>query len=271
MRFFDAHNHLQDDCLDPWRESIVRVCTDLPVASMVVNGMTEADWPEVASLAQRFPFARPSFGLHPWYLHSRSRAWEAHLREALRQHPTAGVGEFGLDRWIPNHDLADQIDVFRIHLAIAGELGRAASIHCLRAWDELLPLLEETVLPWRGFLVHAYGGPPDLVPRLVDLGAYFSFSGYFLSPGQERKLPAFRLMPPGRLLVETDAPAMPLPASQAEFVLPRRKDGPVLNHPGNIRAVYLGLAQVRAMDPEALSDQVEANFRRLFAGSPGLG
>src|SRR4051812_6773741 len=98
MRFFDAHNHLQDDWLRLHQEQVIGVCAALRVARMVVNGTTEADWPEVASLAGRIPFVLPSFGLHPWHLHLRSGCWEDRLREALGRQSEAAVGEFGLDR-----------------------------------------------------------------------------------------------------------------------------------------------------------------------------
>jgi TatD DNase family protein len=166
------------------------------------------------------------------------------------------------------YDFEDQIAVFRTHLEIAVEFGRPATIHCLRAWDDLANLLERSALPSPGFLVHAYGGPAGLVPHLVRLGAYFSFSGYFLNPNQERKLAAFRLMPADRLLVETDAPAMPLPVDRAEFSLPARDAaGEAVNHPANIRAVYQGLAELRGLSLDELGAQVAANFQRLF-GAP---
>jgi len=159
MNFFDAHNHLQDGALRPYRDAIVTACARLPVTRMVVNGTTEADWPEVASLAGRLPFVLPSFGLHPWHLRSRTDHWTERLRELLEQYPKATVGEFGLDRWMQDYDIDDQIAVFRTHLEIAVEFGRPATIHCLRAWDDLRGLLERSTLPPSGFLVHAYGGP----------------------------------------------------------------------------------------------------------------
>lgn len=265
MIFFDAHNHLQDPALHPYRNEIVTACARLPVTRMVVNGTTEADWPEVALLAERLPFVLPSFGLHPWYLRARSDHWEERLREALGRYPKAAVGEFGLDRWMKDYDFEDQTAVFRLHLKIAAEFRRPATIHCLRAWDDLLELLEASALPPSGLLVHAYGGPAGLVQDLVRLGAYFSFSGYFLNRNQERKLAAFRLMPADRLLVETDAPAMALPAGRAEFNLPAQDArGDVINHPANIRAVYQGLAELRGLSIDELSAQVATNFERLF-------
>ena len=35
-------------------------------AGMVVNGTSEADWPQVRRLAEQCPSVIPAFGLHPW-------------------------------------------------------------------------------------------------------------------------------------------------------------------------------------------------------------
>ena len=53
----------------------------------------------------------------------------------------AAVGETGLDRWIKDYDFESQQAILRKHLAFAAELDRPLTVHCLRAWEELLGLL----------------------------------------------------------------------------------------------------------------------------------
>jgi TatD DNase family protein len=74
----------------------------------------------------------------------------------------------------------------------------------------------------------------------------------------------FATLPADRLLVETDAPAMPLPQAWRTHKLPPAPDGSVVNHPGNIEAAYAGLAALRGLSVAELATQVDANFRRLF-------
>jgi Tat protein secretion system quality control protein TatD with DNase activity len=52
IRFYDAHNHLQDARLAPHREAIFAALQREGVAGMVVNGSCEEDWPEVLALAR---------------------------------------------------------------------------------------------------------------------------------------------------------------------------------------------------------------------------
>lgn len=280
MTFFDAHNHFQDDWLDPHREKLVDELPRLGVGGMVMNGTCEADWPKVTAIAARTPWVVPSFGLHPWDCGNRGPDWESTLVAALAATPRAAVGEIGIDRWILDRarpddprlaglrraPLDEQLGVFTIQLGIARRLARPASVHCLDAWGPLLECLRATPRPARGFLLHAYGGSADLVPAFADLGAYFSFNGSFLEERRTRNREAFRRVPPDRLLVETDAPAMPLPAAWNRFTLPNTPDGAVVNHPGNVIGAYEGLAQLRGVTVDSLAELCAANYRRLFLG-----
>ena len=45
-------------------------------------------------------------------------------------------------------------------------------------------------------------------------------------------------------------------------------DGRPLNHPVNLRQVYGGLAAVLRLPVERLAERTEANFERLFGGTP---
>lgn len=274
----DAHNHLQDDWPAPHLDAIAGEAARLGIGAMIVNGTCEADWPRVAALAQRFPFARPSYGVHPWDITGRSPAWRETLRTRLVAEPHAAVGEIGIDRWIlegapaeyfpagspPPAPLDEQIEVFTAQLALAVELDRPATIHCLQAWGALDEILRRVPLPRRGFLLHAYGGPPEMVRGFAELGAYFSFNGSFLAEKKTRQRAAFRLVPAHRLLVETDAPAMPPPAAWLTHPLPPSPEGKPVNHPANLAAAYEGLAQLRGTPLAELTPQVAANFSRLF-------
>jgi TatD DNase family protein len=274
--YFDAHNHLQDPALAPHLDAIAADLRAIGLSRAVVNGTAGADWPRVAALARRHDFVIPSLGLHPWNAGNRDPDWLGALRAALDAHPRAHVGEIGLDRWmldgarpgdarfagLRRAPLGEQTEIFRAQLALAAGRNLAASIHCVEAHGALLAALETTPLPARGFLLHAYSGPAEMLPRLVRLGAYFSFNGCFLAEKQQRRRDVFRRVPPDRLLVETDAPSLPPPEKYRAFSLPA-PDG-MLNHPANIAATCAALAEMRGVPLEALSAAVAENFARLF-------
>jgi Tat protein secretion system quality control protein TatD with DNase activity len=148
----------------------------------------------VSTLHEQSYLAVPCYGIHPWFLHevlaldeeevgnynSNSGAiegdgnkdddWLTELRQRLIDHPTAIVGEIGLDgaRWraAPGDDIDGsntnnpdknaawkyqkrmlscpmnlQRQAFEQQLVVATELNRPVSIHAVQAWGELLDSL----------------------------------------------------------------------------------------------------------------------------------
>jgi TatD DNase family protein len=275
---YDAHNHLQDDWLKPHLDQIAADLISAGVGGAVVNGTCETDWPVVTALAARFSWVRPSFGVHPWDAGNASPGWRDSLRRTLDAQPQAAVGEIGLDRWILDRarpddprlaglrraPLDEQEEIFTWQLRLAAERNLPVSIHCLDAWGSLLDVLRRTPRPARGFLLHAYGGSAELAREFAALGAYFSFNGSFLAERQAARRAVFATLPRDRLLIETDAPAMPLPTAVASHMLPPLSDGTRLNHPANIVAVHTGLAYFLAVAPDTLAAELAANFRRWF-------
>jgi len=263
MEICDAHNHLHDSRLIPHRAGIMTELSRLGVTRAVVNGTREGDWEAVAALAATESFVVPSFGLHPWHVAERTPGWVEALRGQLAAHPGAGIGEIGLDRWVKGHDLELQTEVFLAQMAIAAAENRPATIHCLKAWGALRDLMERQPVPARGFLLHAYGGPMEMVKGFVKRGAYFSFNAYFLHERKSELREVFRELPLDRLLVETDAPDMLPPDDLNRHPLSDEAGTPI-NHPGNIALAYESLARIRGTEVEKLAERVAENFTRFF-------
>ena len=261
---WDAHTHLHAAALRPYEGAMMEELRRQGIVGGVINGTEEEDWPQVAEFCARHPGFKPAFGLHPWYVARRSSRWRERLGGWLERIPQASVGECGLDRWVQGHEVAVKAEVFRAHLALATERERPVTIHCLRAWGLLLDILRAGPRPAAGFLLHAYGGPAEMVRELVKLGGYFSFSGYFLHARKAAARGVFATtVPTERLLVETDAPDMALPAEHQRWQFAAAEG---VNHPANLQVTYAALGQLRGVDAATLQEQVAANWRRLFGG-----
>jgi len=278
MKLYDAHNHLQDEWLLPHMDRIATDLAQAGIAGAVVNGTTPDDWAAVSALASRFPWVVPSYGVHPWDCGNRPSDWQGRLESRLASEPRARVGEIGLDRWILDSakpddprlaglrraPLAEQKEVFVWQLELAATHNLAASVHCLDAWGALLETLRTSRRPECGFLLHAYAGSAEMIRAFADLGAYFSFNGAFLDSKHEAQRNTFKSIPADRLLVETDAPAMPLRSAWRLYNLPAQPDTTAVNHPANIAAVYAGLAAFLGLRVDQLAARAEENFQRLF-------
>ncbi|MCC5025708.1 MAG: TatD family hydrolase [Candidatus Synoicihabitans palmerolidicus] len=279
---YDAHNHLQFDELSDHLNSIIPVLNSIRLGGAVVNGThPDDDWDAVARLDQTIDWVLPSYGIHPWDVGNRPPYWREKFPARFDASPHAAVGEIGLDRWILDSahpedprligvrraPFKEQTEVFRWQLAWAASHHRPVTIHCLQAWGPLLEILQTTRLPSCGFLIHAYGGPAEIVPAFASLGAYFSFNTSFINPHKNRQRTAFREVPLDRLLIETDAPATPPPAPVHELPTPPHQSFGHLNHPANIAQAYHALAALRELPPDELEPIIESNFECLFISS----
>ena len=259
MNLFDAHCHLQDDRLAADLDAVMLRASQSGVRRFLCCGSSETDWPQVANLATRYPGIIPAFGLHPWYVRERSPDWLDQLGRHL-QTTASAIGEIGLDHAIEPRNNEEQESVFVAQLDLARRLNRPASIHCRRAWERLLVILQTSGPLPRGFMIHSYSGGPELVKPLADLGAFFSFSGSITRSGNRRGHRAAREVPPDRLLAETDAPDLPPVIRDGDNVIE-----PAVNEPSNLRIVIAALADLRGSPIEKLAELTWTNACRLFS------
>jgi TatD DNase family protein len=262
MQFYDAHNHWQDPHLE--KLPLAATLQLHQIAGVVINGTSVNDWDEVLRLASSCKRVVPSIGLHPWQLLSAPAAWETTLENFVRKEQVA-LGEIGLDRWKEPYDCEKQERAFRFQLQLAKQCDRPVSIHCLRAWGQLLEVLRHEQLSPGRFLIHSFGGSKEMLRELLDLGAYVSLSPYFFQQRKRAQLELLLSVPLDHLLLETDAPDMAGPIELFPHRLPETQADKHLNHPANIVPLYQAVAAALKMDLPSLAMKVERNFLNLFS------
>lgn len=163
------------------------------------------------------PFIRPAVGWHPWWVPADA----AHLADGFDcfdracglQVARSGdgvlrVGEIGLD-YAPGRIACApcQQAVFEHALSRLAAHGSAvASIHCVRAYDDALDIIERTGAPDAGTacIFHWFSGTSDQLNRAIRMGCLFSVSERMLASKKGRAY--VRAMPLSRIVLETDAP-----------------------------------------------------------------
>ena len=258
MRLIDSHAHVQAEAFEADRSEVINAARDAGVERMLVPGW---DLPSSrAALVLCAQFALDAgVGIHPHVARDSDLDFPA-IADLARDPAVVAVGETGLDydRGFSPRD--DQLANLRRHLRLARELNKPAILHCRSkpgerdAQDDLLRAIEEEGRP--PALLHSYSGPVDYGEKALEFGLAISFSGLAFRKGEESTAAVARIVPPDRLLVETDCPYLSPPGA------PRRR-----NTPECVAVTAAWVAEQRGQDPATLGDQLVANYDRLFRRS----
>jgi TatD DNase family protein len=114
-----------------------------------------------------------STGLHPWYI---DPLWEGFLmslvREAAGFSNVVAIGECGIDVKIET-SYEKQQTIFMEQVSIAEEFNKPLIIHCVRAYQQLLKLLQQKKpkVPW---IFHGFNQNEQVAKDLIRNGAYLS-------------------------------------------------------------------------------------------------
>ena len=206
---FDFHCHVD---LHPNPAEIVARCETARVAVVAVTTTPRA-WEQNELWTRNSRYVHAAAGLHPELVAAR-HSEIAILERAIRH--TRLVGEVGLDGSRQHqHSYQKQKEVFLQALDAAQRYGnRVMSIHCRRADDDAIRLIERHTDPSRVIcILHWFSGSPAQARRAADAGCYFSVNAAMLAHDRGRTL--VQSIPPRRLLTETDSPLMEMHGRKA--------------------------------------------------------
>jgi len=257
---FDTHCHLDFDEFDGDRAAVWQSCRDSGVVKLMIPGVTPGNqWDRSRRLAEQEPGIYYSLGVHPCWLtpwHNTPvgqvmAGWSADIDRHLQSPQCRALGETGLDKRIET-SLAVQVDWFEWHLTLAQQHRRPLILHCVHAHAELLALLKRNK-PVAGGVVHAFNGSYDIAREYWSLGIYLGIGGTITYARANKTRNAVQRMPLEALVLETDAPDMPLQGRQGQR-----------NSPAFLTDVAACLAQLHNQSLAVIAQQTYSNSCRLF-------
>jgi TatD DNase family protein len=255
----DAHVHLADPLLTNRRATIEDAFEKIGLCYAILAGTHPDDWQAVLELAATNNRYLAGIGLHPQRVTSAPPDWKSSFTDAFNQGAQV-VNEIGLDFLKGTADRNTQIAAFEFQLQFAAQRNLPVSIHLLNAMGPFMEIIRASTLPPRGFHLHAFNGPLELIDELSALGAYFSFNGGQLHHQAAAK--RINRVLAERILLETDAPNFFPMDAYREFELNNSETK--ICHPGNIQMTYLHVAKLRKESHAKFTSQVLINFERFF-------
>jgi TatD DNase family protein len=255
----DAHTHL--DACGARDAGDVRAILDRAQAAGVVAAVTIADdlaaarW--AAEAASWDPRVYAAVALHPTRADALTDAARAELEQLAAEPRVVAIGETGMDLYWPGKldgcaEPSAQGDSFAWHIDLAKRTGKPLVIHNRDADAEVLDVLRAEGAP-ETVIFHCFSSGPEMARICVDAGWVLSLSGTVSFKNARDLRDAAALIPPGQLLVETDAP----------FLTPHPYRG-ALNEPYCLPYTVRALAEVVGRPAELLAEQSSATARRVY-------
>lgn len=265
LNLFDTHCHF--DFLAPPLPQLWQRCRDAGLVGLLVPGVSPAQWPDVIATTG-LPGLHVALGLHPCYLQQNAQQRDtpasvadlgqrlsAALDDVRARHPSVSlvaIGECGLDGMIAT-PMSQQIAFFEAQLELAQQRDLPVVIHARRCHNDMLRCLKR-ITPKRGGIIHAFSGSVEIAREYVRLGYLLGVGGTITYERANKTRTAIAQLPLSALVLETDAPDMPISGRQGEP-----------NSPLYLAEIAQVLAQLQGASLQQVAQQTTLNALQLFA------
>ena len=214
IALFDSHAHVDGPEFDADRDEVLARARAAGVARMVVIGATgdPSTAERAVALAEQHANIWATVATHPHDVAKMTADWWA-VHERLARHPrVVGIGETGLDYYYDHSPRELQQQAFARFIALARAVDKPVVCHIRDAHADALAILREHRAAELGCIIHCFTGTPDDARAYAEFGCYVSFSGIATYKTAQPVRDAIKVVPPERLLVETDCPYLaPVP------------------------------------------------------------
>jgi TatD DNase family protein len=178
------------------------------VEKMMVTGASLAGSTQALELARRHPGVLwATAGVHPHHAIDYDEATDGRLRELAGLPEVRAVGETGLDYHRNYSPREIQLQAFERQLVLAADMGKPLFLHQRDAHADFLALLRRFRDRVPAAVVHCFTDTREALRDYLALDCHIGITGWICDERRGTHLREFvREIPPGRLLIETDAP-----------------------------------------------------------------
>lgn len=212
--------------------------------------------------SKRFTFVHSGLGIHPWWIPEDKENVNQLLNDFDGAFSgTKVIGEVGLDfSRYHLHTAENQKEALSfIFRRCADRGGFVLSLHCVQAYSEMFDLFKQTkVLSCCTGIFHWFSGSSQDLMQAIESGCYFSISKRMLSSKRGKEY--VKAIPEDRLLLETDAPHVPIqdeviPVTSCSFEQVQEE----------LQETFRLLAELRNQDSCHLAAVIKKNAQRVLS------
>ena len=260
VELIDIGANLTHDSFDSDRDAVVQRAVNAGVTRMVLTGSSVTGSQDAIELAHSNPARfRATAGMHPHHAAEYSDAAHQSFADMCNDELVVAVGECGLDYFRDFSPRAAQRHAFGCQLELATANQLPVFLHQRDAHEDFMAILEPKMKHIARGVAHCFTGTANELRDYISLGLYVGITGWICDERRGAHLKdIIGLIPPERLLIETDAPYL-LPRTLKPRPKTRR------NEPAYLVEVLRVVAEALGRDAGAVAAETTANARRFFA------
>ena len=249
---FDTHAHYDSGAFNADREKLIASMPSKGVGLIVIPGCEERSSRAALALAEKYPFVYAAVGVHPEDMEGMTSDTLETIRSLAQHEKCVAIGEIGLDYYWDDTHKAEQKELFAAQIALAEELDLPVIVHDREAHADCLEITGR--FPNARGVFHCYSGSAEMAKELLRRGSwYLGFDGPVTYKNARKAIEVLEIVPPERILVETDSPYMsPVPLRG------KRNDS------SNLVYIIQKIAEIKGMTPQEVERITWENGKRLF-------
>ncbi len=254
----DSHCHfdlvIQKTKLAP--EQLLQQAAEQKISKIIIPGLYPEQWHHIQKLSNTYSQLYFAVGIHPWWIAKTRSTQPIQLRELIlelaQDSRCVAIGECGLDQHI-DIDMKVQIEYLHFHIELANQTKKPLILHSRQTDHLILQQLKQHPLAHQG-VMHAFTGHSQVAEAFLNQGLYLGAGGSITYPRARKTIESFCKIPLDRVLLETDAPDMPMKGRQGR-----------INLPEYLTDVAECLSEQRQISMSNIQQQTAQNARRLFS------
>jgi len=259
-QFFDSHCHIDFSEFDGNRDMLLQQAFSLGINKIVVPGISLAQSKRVLesnilvdSLSGFETQLYYAIGLHPYFL-SEHKTHHIEALEALylfNRDKVIAIGECGIDGCITDIEL--QKSLFIAHITLANKFELPLIVHHRQSHNFIAQAFKQNI-PKFGGVIHAFSGSLQQAKAYIKMGFKIGVGGVITYERAKKTRNTISQLPLESLLLETDAPSMPISGNQGE-----------INTPIALISIFEQLALLRNENKEVIAKQLYKNSLDIFS------
>lgn len=249
----DTHCHLDFEHFHPDRASVIKRAEEAGVKYIINVGSSPDGSRRSVELSEKYDNVFAAVGVHPHDAGEVTEEIFSEITELAKYDKVVAIGEVGLDYFKSSVSRERQKEIFVKFMELSRKLELPLVIHDREAHRDTLDILKKTKGSGLRGVMHCFSGDEKILQEVLEMGLFVSFTCNLTFKNARHLREVARMVPPQRLLLETDAP----------FLAPQAHRGE-RNEPAYIVELVDILSELLNLSKEEIENITTDNAKKLF-------